>query len=74
MKKLGKLKLIHLRENALDERQKSALKGGYCPCGCGNCGCSSWGGSGSMPQGQHSSDSGSGSVSANLSGTVSHGI
>ncbi|MCL3853729.1 TIGR04149 family rSAM-modified RiPP [Parabacteroides sp. GYB001] len=74
MKKLEKLKLNHLSENALDERQKNALKGGSCPCTCGNCGCGSWDGTGTMPHGQNSSDSGSGSVSANLSGTVSHGI
>lgn len=73
MKKLGKLKLIHLSENALNEKQLNALKGA-CGCGCGNCGCSSWGGSGSMPVGQHSNDSGAGSVSANLSGTVTQGI
>ncbi|MCL3853733.1 TIGR04149 family rSAM-modified RiPP [Parabacteroides sp. GYB001] len=75
MKKLEKLKLNHLSENALDERQQNVLKGGAnCGCGCGACGCGSWDGSGSMPSGQHSSDSGSGSVTANLSGTVSHGI
>ncbi len=75
MKKLERLKLNHLSENALDEKQKSVLKGGSnCPCGCGNCGCTSWGGSGSMPVGQHSNDSGGGSVSTNLSGTVAHGI
>lgn len=74
MKKLEKLKLSHLSEKALDERQKDALKGGYCGCTCGNCGCGSWDGSGPIPPGQSSSDSGMGSVSANLSGTVSHGI
>lgn len=73
MKKLEKLKLNHLSENALDERQQNALKGG-CGCGCGNCGCGSWDGSGPIPSGQSSSDSGMGSVSANLSGTVSQGI
>lgn len=74
MKKLEKIKLIQLSKNALDEKQKSALKGGSCPCGCGNCGCSAWDGTGSMPMGRQSNDSGWGSVSANLSGTLSHGI
>ena len=74
MKKVQKLKLNHLCENALDEKQQHELKGGSCPCGCGNCGCGSWDGTGSMPPGQDSSDAGSGSVSMNLSGIVSHGI
>ena len=73
MKKLERLKLIHLSKNALDEKQKNALRGG-CGCGCYGCACSSWGGSGSMPAGQASSDSGRGSISGNLSGTVNHGI
>ncbi len=75
MKKLEKLKLHHLSEKALDEKQKNALKGGkFCGCGCGNCGCGSWDGTGTIPPGQSSSDLGMGSVSANLSGTASHGI
>ena len=75
MKKLEKLKLHHLSESALDERQQNALKGAAgCPCTCGNCGCGSWDGTGTIPPGQSSSDSGMGSISANLSGTVSHGI
>lgn len=74
MKKLEKLKLHHLSEKALDEKQKNALKGGTCGCGCGNCGCGSWDGTGTMPPGQSSGDHGMGSVSTNLSGTVNHGI
>lgn len=73
MKKLGKLKLNHLSENVLNEKQLNALKGA-CGCTCGNCGCSSWGGSGSLPVGQHQNDSGSGSMSTNLSGTLAQGI
>ena len=74
MKKLEKLKLNHLSESALDEKQRNALKGGGCACGCGGCGCSIWNGSGTMPSGQYSNDSGMGSVNANLSGTVSYGL
>lgn len=74
MKKLEKLKLHHLSEKALDEKQKNALKGGACGCGCSGCACVSWDGTGTMPPGQSSGDSGSGSVTANLSGTVNHGI
>lgn len=74
MKKLEKLKLHHLSEKVLDEKQKNALKGGACGCGCSGCACVSWDGTGTMPPGQSSSDSGSGSVTANLSGTVNQGI
>lgn len=62
MKKLEKLKLIHLSENALDERQKNALKGGSCGCGCLGCTCSNWRGVGSMPIQQSNSDIGIGST------------
>lgn len=75
MKKLEKLKLHHLSEKTLDEKQKNALKGGAgCPCTCIGCLCSGWDGTGPMPPGTSTSDSGSGSVSGNLSGTVNHGI
>lgn len=75
MKKLEHLKLSHLCENALDEKQQNILKGGrVCGCGCGGCGCPSWDGTGSIPPGQNSGDSGMGSVSANLSATGSHGV
>lgn len=74
MKKLQKLKLHHLGERVLDEKQKNALKGGQCGCSCIGCVCAGWDGTGTMPPGSSVSDSGSGSVSANLSGTVNHGI
>lgn len=75
MKTLGKLKLNHLSDNALDASQQNALKGGAgCPCGCGGCGCPGWDGTGSIPPGQNSNDSGRGSVSENFSGTVNQGI
>lgn len=73
MKAVKKLKLNHLCENELDEKQLNALKGG-CGCGCGNCGCGSWDGTGSIPPGQNTSDAGKGSVSLNLTGIVNHGI
>lgn len=73
MKKLERLKLNHLNESALDERQLNALKGA-CGCTCGNCGCGSWDSSGTLPPSQSQGDHGMGSVSGNLSGTVNHGI
>lgn len=73
MKKIEKLKLNRLSENALDERQQNALKGA-CGCACGNCGCGTWDGTGGIPVGQSSNDSGMGNVSANLSGTLTRGM
>ena len=73
MKSIKKLKLNHLCDNILDEKQQDVLKGGACGCGCGGCGCPSWDGSGCMPPGQNSSDAGRGSVSINLSGILDHG-
>lgn len=66
MKKLEKLKLNHLSDNALDEKQQNVLKGGdKCYCSCSICSCSSWDGTGSMPPGQSSSDMGYGSSNRN---------
>ena len=73
MKKLEKLKLNHLSEKALDERQLNALKGG-CGCGCGSCHCTGWDGTGTIPPGENWGDHGTGSVNANLSTTVNAGI
>lgn len=66
MKKLEKLKLNHLSENVLDEKQQNVLKGGTeCRCSCSICSCSSWDGTGSMPPGQSSSDMRLGSINGN---------
>ncbi|MDR1223234.1 MAG: TIGR04149 family rSAM-modified RiPP [Tannerella sp.] len=60
MKKLENLKLNHLSKDALDARQKNALKGGgdTCWCTCHPCLCASWDGTGYMPPGQSSTDMG----------------
>ena len=73
MKKLGNLKLNHLNDRILDERQQDSLKGGACGCGCSGCGCVGWDGSGTIPPSSNSNDSGTGYVAANLSGTLSSG-
>ena len=75
MKSIKKIKLNHLCDNMLDEKQQIALKGGSDRCSCSvRCGCPSWDGSGCMPPGQNSSDAGRGSVSANLSDTANGGF
>lgn len=58
MKKIERLKLNYLSENALDDRQQNVLKGGSCPCGCGGCGCGGWDGTGTIPPGSDWSDAG----------------
>lgn len=73
MKTIKKLKLNHLCENELDEKQLNTLKGG-CGCTCWECLCQNWDGTGSIPPGLSTSDHGSGSVAGNLAGTVNHGM
>ena len=72
MKKLGNLKLNHLNDHVLDERQLSSLKGS-CGCACNGCGSVGWSGSGTIPPSVNSSDAYTGYVTANLSGTLSSG-
>ncbi|WP_103984311.1 TIGR04149 family rSAM-modified RiPP [Parabacteroides chinchillae] len=63
MKKLEKLKLSQLSENALNARQQDILKGGaQCNCTCSTCGCTSWDGTGPITPGHSSTDMGMGTI------------
>jgi natural product precursor len=72
MKKLEKLKLNHLSKDALDARQKNALKGGggECRCTCSPCHCASWDGTGTMPPGRSSNDMGLGGMNGYIGGSI----